>query len=426
MPKCPNCGQPTRRTSDWACQWCGYPLTSKAYKKIDKTYRELKTERPQTEGATPEILPETAGQGQPAPAPAAAPRLELTAGELYTSCTSDKEAAAARFANKRLVVTGTMAKIVIDYDYDIYYVSLHTTPGNQDSFVNCIFDKDGAAILYTLDEGQLATIEGTYDGYELNILLKDCGMISTEEAPKTPAAPVAETEAAAASTAEPAPAPAIEEKEQEQEQEPEPEIAATPETEPQPEPTEEAVPETLSAPEVIPLPGPATEPEPEPKPEPEVAATPETETEPVEPEKEPEPPAVEAAAAPENQEEPTVIPLAAPEPEPEPVVPDIEINITEFLTAYATDATAADARFGGKVIKLTGVISRIELRDYLDQNYVNLSNQADNILEHVRCFFNKKYGPELGQLVVGNSITVQGTYDGSVINMRLKDCILTD
>ena len=45
MAKCPNCGQETKRTEDWSCQWCGYPLLSGSYKKIKKTYRELKEER---------------------------------------------------------------------------------------------------------------------------------------------------------------------------------------------------------------------------------------------------------------------------------------------------------------------------------------------------------------------------------------------
>lgn len=31
MPKCPNCGQKTEITKDFACQWCGYPLMSKGY-----------------------------------------------------------------------------------------------------------------------------------------------------------------------------------------------------------------------------------------------------------------------------------------------------------------------------------------------------------------------------------------------------------
>jgi ribosomal protein L37AE/L43A len=45
MARCPNCGRETMRTVDWCCQWCGYPLFSGTYKKIDKTYKELKDER---------------------------------------------------------------------------------------------------------------------------------------------------------------------------------------------------------------------------------------------------------------------------------------------------------------------------------------------------------------------------------------------
>jgi hypothetical protein len=45
MAACPNCGRQTLRTKDWACQWCGYPLISRAFKKIDKTFKELQEER---------------------------------------------------------------------------------------------------------------------------------------------------------------------------------------------------------------------------------------------------------------------------------------------------------------------------------------------------------------------------------------------
>jgi hypothetical protein len=45
MAACPNCGRQTLRTKDWVCQWCGYPLISRAFKKIDKTYKELQEER---------------------------------------------------------------------------------------------------------------------------------------------------------------------------------------------------------------------------------------------------------------------------------------------------------------------------------------------------------------------------------------------
>ena len=45
MPKCPNCGQKTKRTEDLDCQWCGYPLLSKSYKKIPEINKQLKEEK---------------------------------------------------------------------------------------------------------------------------------------------------------------------------------------------------------------------------------------------------------------------------------------------------------------------------------------------------------------------------------------------
>ena len=66
MSKCPNCGQ--RAQSDY-CEWCGYPLLSGSYKKIPKTYRELKEERlpqqPVVEEAEPEMFPVYEAEPEP-------------------------------------------------------------------------------------------------------------------------------------------------------------------------------------------------------------------------------------------------------------------------------------------------------------------------------------------------------------------------
>ena len=105
-------------------------------------------------------------------------------------------------------------------------------------------------------------------------------------------------------------------------------------------------------------------------------------------------------------------------------IPAVYLLAEELFAAYTTSEAAADERFGRKVLKLTGVVNRIEVKDYLDLDYINLTDTADNILEHVRCFFDKKHGPALSQLSIGDRVTVQGTYDGSMINMRLKDCVL--
>jgi ribosomal protein L37E len=63
MAACPNCGRQTLRTRDWVCQWCGYPLISRAFRTIDKTYHEIQEERKLAAqraeaGPEPELEPE--------------------------------------------------------------------------------------------------------------------------------------------------------------------------------------------------------------------------------------------------------------------------------------------------------------------------------------------------------------------------------
>jgi ribosomal protein L37E len=76
MAACPNCGRQTLRTKDWVCQWCGYPLISRAFKAIDKTFKELQEERgfavKSAEAEQPE--PELEREPEPEPEPPPKPR----------------------------------------------------------------------------------------------------------------------------------------------------------------------------------------------------------------------------------------------------------------------------------------------------------------------------------------------------------------
>ena len=295
MPKCPNCGRETLRTEDWACQWCGHPLLSDAFKKIPKTYRELQEEKtfnpgsvlkdepapapvaevevappppplpptpspppepepqpapPQTEIAPepepetlspsepvaaveaeaekepvpkpepepepeaveesepvaeaepapepviapepePEPAPEPVAEAEPeveavpAPPPGAVPVLEpdpatgtinATVEELNAAFNSDKAGTNNKLINKLLKVTGTVDKIFAKDNLDIFYILLAT--GRPATWqVRCTFNREHGAYLSRLTEGQAGTVQGTYVGYERNIILKDCSMV---------------------------------------------------------------------------------------------------------------------------------------------------------------------------------------------------------------------------------------------------------
>ncbi len=240
MKPCPNCGQTTVRTEDWACQWCGYPLLSKSFKKIPKTYKQLKEEK------------------------------------LY---------------EQKLPVREETEAAVLP------------SPG---------------------------TLPPTH-------------------------------------TLEPEPEPVLE-----------------------PEPV--AKPKAKSVPK----------PKPKPAPKPKAKSVPKSKAKPV-PKPEPEP---------------------VSEPEPESAPTAIEVTVEELLSAYEADAAAADAKFANEILKVTGVVDRIEVKDILDIHYIILTSAEKGILQDIRCTFDKKHGPELNQLTKGQTVTVRGKYDGSIIDICLRDCVL--
>lgn len=200
MPKCPNCGQKTARTGDWACQWCGYPLLSESYKKIPKTYRQLKEEKlhkqkppvredisepapelepelvvePEPEPVA-ELEPEPVVEPEPEPAPAAT---EVTAEELLLAYEADGATADAKFANKILKVTGVVGRIEIKDVLGIYYITLTSAEKTlllQN--VRCTFDKKYESELNQLTSGQTVTVQGKYDGSIIDISMRDCVLV---------------------------------------------------------------------------------------------------------------------------------------------------------------------------------------------------------------------------------------------------------
>jgi len=124
-------------------------------------------------------------------------------------------------------------------------------------------------------------------------------------------------------------------------------------------------------------------------------------------------------------------PLPAPEPAPVPTpeavsVPAptvIEVTASELCSTYKAGELEADAKYKGKIIKVTGVVDSIG-EDTLHNPYIRLTSGGKHQAWGVRCAFNKKYEPELAQLTIGQTVTVQGKCDGRLINVIMKDCLL--
>ncbi len=204
MPKCLNCGLETLRTEDWACQWCGYPLLSSAYKMIPKTYKQLKQERlyeakpipesklePEPESiletepepvleSQREPIPEPEREVEPMPESKLEPELvamELTVEELLSAYATDEVAADTKFANKLLRVTGVVAMIDIKDMLDTHYIRLTRAERNLLQSVRCMFDKKHAPVLQQLVIGQTVTVQGIYNGSIIEIRMMDCVLV---------------------------------------------------------------------------------------------------------------------------------------------------------------------------------------------------------------------------------------------------------
>ena len=288
MARCPNCGRETRRTVDWCCQWCGYPLFSGSYKKIDKTYKELKDER--------------------------------------TTALSDddKKDREAKF----------VVESVIEEEYE-------------------------------------EELEEEEPEVEEKPVQRPKVVRKVRPEPKPKIAPRRRRQIVKKRRPEPEPEPESEIEEDEEYEEEEYENDEYEEEYEDEYEDEDEYDEELEDEEEI--------------------------------EEE------------ENEEENTTV-------IEEPVM---ELTVDELISAYETEGPKADAKFTNKILRVTGTIARIDVREAQALFSLTLEAQgASPLQQSVRCIFSREHGNELQQLVRSQTVTVQGKYDGSIINISMRDCRL--
>jgi len=101
----------------------------------------------------------------------------ITVEELYSAYSVDEVAADAKFTDKTLTVTGVVDRIAVNDVHNIYYIILASAEKKGQWNVRCAFDRKYGAQLNRLTTGQTVTAKGKYDGYKVNILMKDCVLV---------------------------------------------------------------------------------------------------------------------------------------------------------------------------------------------------------------------------------------------------------
>ena len=103
---------------------------------------------------------------------------------------------------------------------------------------------------------------------------------------------------------------------------------------------------------------------------------------------------------------------------------DIRVSAKKLLEAYEANEVAADSKYKGKILEVTGTIDSIA-KGILDSIYVVLRNKYDEYaITGVQCFFHEKYEYKISLLKKDQTITIKGRCDGKMINVSLTDCAL--
>ena len=99
--------------------------------------------------------------------------------------------------------------------------------------------------------------------------------------------------------------------------------------------------------------------------------------------------------------------------------PSVTISASKLYKEYNENEIAADEKYKGKIIEVTGVIRDIG-NDIMDNAYITLV--GDEYFGDIQCYFNEKL--VVAKLSKGKRITVIGSCSGLMINVQINNCIV--
>ncbi len=99
--------------------------------------------------------------------------------------------------------------------------------------------------------------------------------------------------------------------------------------------------------------------------------------------------------------------------------PSLKVSAVKLYNDYNANEIAADEKYKGKIIEVTGIIRDIG-NDLMDNAYITLV--GDQYFGDIQCYFSEK--SVVASLSKGKRITVMGSCSGLMMNVHLNDCII--
>jgi hypothetical protein len=107
-----------------------------------------------------------------------------------------------------------------------------------------------------------------------------------------------------------------------------------------------------------------------------------------------------------------------------PSSPPVKVKAGDLLKDYSTNALAADAKYKGKVIQVSGKFGSAQNTPLLGYAVQLLPDDAGDVnLTAVQCFIVESAKADVANFQPGQAITMQGTCDGQALGqVKLSNC----
>ncbi len=102
----------------------------------------------------------------------------------------------------------------------------------------------------------------------------------------------------------------------------------------------------------------------------------------------------------------------------------IEVSANDIFSSFEENEVAAEEKFEGKLVKITGIVSEINSKSALTSANVLLKVDG-TVFGCVQCNFNSENSKALANIEKGQTITIIGTCGGlSLYNVMINACEL--
>lgn len=126
----------------------------------------------------------------------------------------------------------------------------------------------------------------------------------------------------------------------------------------------------------------------------------------------------------EEADEESDEPAEKPEKKSAPAEKPVKVEAAKMVKEFEKNELAADSKYKGKDLRITGVVSKIDTDVWDDDKYILALGSGDE-WEFLTVNCNDMPTEELSTLEVGQTVTVLGTFDdGGDLGVEVKDCRL--